>query len=203
MSKKSVAVVLALIIFVGIFDILRANVQRGEMEKLLDQLRSENIDERDAAAHALVARKQQVLSNPSVIAGIEEIVKEYTQREDRRGAAKTAITLLGELQSERSIPLLVEHLTFGVFYKETKRAQSPEDYYPAVGALVQIGKPALEPVLAKAERTDDATVLRCAALVVKDVLRTDAARFIREHAAQQSNPQVRQRLSVMETYAQN
>jgi len=69
--------------------------------------------------------------------------------------------------------VLVEHMTVSVF---SKRPQVPDDLYPAVGALVDIGLPSIEPVVAKAAASDDPKVTRCAAVVVRLALGDEMAR---------------------------
>jgi hypothetical protein len=128
--------------------------------------------------------------------------RECASQENRKGTAKTAIVLLGDLRSVRSVPLLVEYLSFGVFYKETKRVQTREDYFPAVRALIRIGNPSVEPVLKRAEGTDDATVLQNAALVIKGVLQNGAAGFMEMRGSDESDPRARQRQLTMEQFIQ-
>ena len=57
-----------------------------------------------------------------MIGNLEAIVREFIGTE-RKGTAKTAIVLLGELRANESASLLADNLTFKVFYKETKRLQ--------------------------------------------------------------------------------
>jgi HEAT repeat protein len=197
MIKKSLAVSLALIVVAGI-GLLYARAQRAEMQRLLNQLRSEEINERGAAAQALIERRTEVVNSPDVISSIENLVRESASQENRKGTAKTAIMLLGDLQSVRSVPFLVEYLSFGVFYKDTKRTETPEDAFPAVRALIKIGDPAIEPVLRKAEATDDPTVLQNAALVIKGVLKNEAIGFMESRRSHELEPRVRQRQQTME-----
>ena len=58
-----------------------------------------------------------------MIGNLEAIVREFIGTE-KKGTAKTAIVLLGELRANESASLLADNLTFKVFYKETKRLRS-------------------------------------------------------------------------------
>ena len=177
--------------------------QTTDLLDYVKQLRSEDIAERQAAAGVILQRKEEALTRADVVAGIEDIVREFGRNEERKGTAKTAIDLLGDFQSSRSVPLLVEHLTLRVFYKETKRPQRKEDLFPSVGALVKIGQSSLDPVLSRAEGTDDEDVTRCAAYVVKGVLKGDARTLIEDRLAHQPDTNVRKRLSAVQQYIKN
>src|SRR6516225_7914961 len=96
-------------------------------------LRSNDINEREAAAKRVLADRT------STIASLEAIVDEFATTPDRRGTAKTAIDLLGQLRAEESIPLLIKFLKLEVFYKENKRIIGIDERFPAVGALIKIG----------------------------------------------------------------
>ena len=88
----------------------------------------------------------------------------------KKGTAKDAILLLGKLNSQSSIGWLLDHLTFEVFYKETKRPQPPADRFPAVKALIDIGLPAIDPLLARAAIENDPEFHTAAAAVLVGVL---------------------------------
>jgi HEAT repeat protein len=190
-------VVTGLVSFVGS---IRAHVNQDEMQTLLRQLRSEDIDEREAAAKALTARKQEVINSPDAIAKIEAVVGDFAGDENRRGTAKTAIDLLGNLQSTGSIPVLVNNLTLRVFYKETKRPQRKEDLYPSVGALIKMGEPSTDPVLTRVQESDDDQVAQCTAYVVKGLKKNGAAQLIQDHINRQSDSRANQRLRAVQRY---
>jgi hypothetical protein len=73
------------------------------------------------------------------------------------------------------VPLLVEHLTFSVFYKDVKRIQLWHEGYPCIQALSDIGFASLDPLLKQAEQTDDKDYLRCAQRVCTNVLGSEMA----------------------------
>lgn len=196
---KAVVAIL-LVTLVCITGLLATNSWQMDLLSYVNQLRSDDIAERKAAAEVIRQHRQEAQNSPAVIAGIEQIVRDFAGNEGRKGTAKTAIELLGDLESSASVPLLVDHLTLSVFYKETKRPQTKEEQFPSVGALIKIGNVSLEPVLTRAQETDDEQVANCAAYVVKRLLKESAQTFIQERVAKQADPKVQQRLLRLEHY---
>jgi len=71
-----------------------------------------------------------------------------------------------------------------VFYKEMKRPQPPADRFPAVKALIDIGLPAIDPLLARAAASSDPDFHAAAAAVLLGVLGPrGAARRLQAEAA--------------------
>lgn len=138
--------------------------ERSTAMNTVAELRSERPESREAAARSVLDDRRRL------VADLQRIVRETVGDEARRGTARDAIVLLGQLRAVESAPLLVENLDFKVFYKDVKRPQPPEDLYPCVGALIEIGMPAIEPVLRRAGMSDDEDVLRNTAYVVKKIL---------------------------------
>jgi HEAT repeat protein len=162
----------------------------GDNDMIWARLKSEDSKERDNAAALLLQERAASVKE------LEAIVRGYMRDGQRKGTVKTAIDLLGEFRSAYSVPLLVDTLTFGVFYKETKKPQPPEDFFPSVGALIKIGMPSIEPVLEKAKKADDEQVSRNAALVLKGVLGSTLGRKKLElDLAKESDQVKKQKLS--------
>jgi hypothetical protein len=132
--------------------------------KWIQSLHSENEAERESVAVHLVSERD------ATIGAIEATAKQFVTVDDRKGIAKAAIRLLGELKAEQSVSVLVENLTFEVFYQESKRLQITEDLFPCVGALIKIGIPSIQPVLDKAKFSSDPKALLAATAVVRGVL---------------------------------
>jgi len=154
------------------------------------QLKSEREPERQAAVEAIVTYRNDAIN------AAEQIIEEFGQHEDRKGTVKASILLLGKLQSQRSVPLLLDYLTFEVFYKASKRTQSVEDRFPAVQALVDIGLPSVDPVIDRIEKSKDGTVLVCAAKVLIGILGKDRAiEYVKQKLASEGDPLRKQRLS--------
>jgi HEAT repeat protein len=195
---KTVVLLTGLVVLVA--SIIVASEWKSDLSVYVERLRSEDIAVRNTAADAILERRQEALKSAAIIQGIEKIVVEFADNESRKGTARTAIDLLGNLQSSRSVPVLVQQLTFHSFYKDTKRPQPRDDYFPSVGALIKIGEPSLNPVLDRAERSDDDEVARSAAFVVKGILKGEAASFLQQRAANQTDSKASQRLALVQKY---
>src|SRR5215831_2643361 len=122
--------------------------RRPEVMQAISDLESDSPDARRAA-------KERILSARDVPHDDIRALAEKYMSGPKKGTAKDAILLLGKLNSTSSIDWLLDHLTFEVFYKETKRPQPPADRFPAVEALIDIGLPAIDPLLARAATEDD------------------------------------------------
>ncbi|MBI5685784.1 MAG: hypothetical protein HZC54_11980 [Verrucomicrobia bacterium] len=140
--------------------------------EVLGNLQSEDPAIRDAAAKA-------VISNPSlgtnVVSDIEAIAQQFIADDQRKGTAKTAILLLGKLKSKRSIPFLIEHMTFYVPYRPG-RLESIRGACPCVAALIDIGEPAFPAVLARGLKDDDMGIERCLKIIFLHAKNKTAAR---------------------------
>lgn len=177
-----------------------ANHEQIDFKTKVAQLRSTNQKEREEAARAILQAKSQIQNRRDLVVEIEGIAKEFVVDRTRFGSAKSAISLLGELQAIESVPFLVENLTFKVFYKRTKRLQTIDDLYPCAGALVKIGLPSIDALFARIEGTDNETAMRVAAFVVARVLGDNAGSHIQQRIGRQSNKAVIDRLSRMQQY---
>ena len=187
-----------ILILVLISSLLNTNgstfIQRQEyLTDYLDKLRSTDPNEREDSARGIMQSKFVIQDRRGVINAIKQIAREYIADRERAGSAKTAISLLGDLQDVDSIPFFIENLTFHVFYKETKKAQEIGDAYPCAGALISIGMPSIDPIISKAEKTDDELILRISSWIVLCVLRDKASSFIQERVGQ-SNEEIQRRL---------
>lgn len=152
----------------------------------LARLTSESKADRKEAAQAILEAREEVVRK------LETIVRKFVRDESRKGTAKTAIVLLGKLRSAGSVGLLAENLTFGVFYKSTKRPQPPEDFYPCVGALSEIGKPSVGAMLRNLETSQDEKVRKLSARVIRNVEGPALARIVLEKAAQKQTDPAKQ-----------
>jgi len=143
----------------------------------ISDLESDSPDVRRAAT-------QRVLSARDVPHDQIRAIAEKHIAGPKKGTAKDAILLLGKLNSQSSIDWLLDHLTFDVFYKEMKRPQPPADRFPAVKALIDIGLPAIDPLLARAAASSDPDFHTAAAAVLLGVLGPrGAARRLQAEAA--------------------
>ena len=159
------------------------------------RLRSSKKTERDRAAQSILRHKQEMVTE------IRKIVTELVHDKRRKGTVKDAIVLLGNFRDAESVPLLVEHLTFEVFYKQRKRPQTIEDRFPCVGALIEIGLPSIDGVLEKAQVDGSDWIARCGATVIARVLGVKwAVAYLEDRIQQQTEPARRERLARLLKY---
>ncbi len=145
-----------------------------------------------ANAAARVQARHQVADIPAIIA----IVNKYLADDTRRDTVRDNMLLLGKLRAVEAIPLLLDNLTYDVFYKETKRLQSVEDLYPAVQALIDIGRPSLGPVQAKLSSGGDEILAKNGTTVLKGILGHEGARdLLTAQAAAAADEAARVRLN--------
>lgn len=154
-------------------------------------LRSDIPTDRDKAMKSIMEDRNVL------IAKIEAIIIEK-DKGDRKGTLYSAIKLLGDLHANEAIPLLVKHLTLEVFYKDTKRTQPIEDRYPAVGALIKIGLPALKVLLTEIEISNDNKMSDLVSYIfIKDLGPAVAKKYVEERLNMQQDKLKRNRLKVL------
>ncbi|HTX37363.1 MAG TPA: hypothetical protein VME43_20185 [Bryobacteraceae bacterium] len=169
-----------------------AQASRDERYKLIAGLESESPEVRAKASAEVLARQQ-----PGDIAEVMRIVEKYLKSDDRQGTVKDNMLLLGKLHALEAIPLLVQNLTFEAFYKNTKRPQPPADLFPAVQALIDIGRPSVRPVLARLAAEDGEKLGIAGATVLRRILGLRDARALLSDeiaAAKEERSQARLRI---------
>ena len=164
---------------------------------MFDQLEAESPDERHAAASKLIdARREQEQQIADLLAKILAVP-------DREGTARDLILLLGKLRASEQVPILVRSLTFQVFYRASKRPQSTEDLFPAVQALIDIGTPALDPVLERLQHEGGDDVQRAGSAVLRGILGLQRAKLVIAGLAQTARTsEIRERLRKAERVMQ-
>ena len=166
-----------------------AEVIRNVEVKMFSDLESESPEVRKAASY-------EILDNwRTESRKVAELVEKYVTLENRKGTAKDMILLLGKLRAAEYTPILVQHMTFEVYYKETKRPQTTEDLYPAVQALIDMGSPALNAVLERLKSENSGIVARTGAAVLQGILGEQWASAVLDSEIQNSDQiQVKERL---------
>lgn len=183
MNTKLIWVVLAIVLATCL--LVCAKVDEASVDHVA-LLTSESKADRKEAAQAILEARQ------GVVRKLEKIVRKYIRDESKKGTAKTAIVLLGSLRSAESVGLLAKNLTFGVFYKSTKRPQPPEDFYPCVGALSEIGKPSVGAMLSNLETSHDEKVRKLSARVIRSVEGPELAKIVVEQAVEKQTDPAKQ-----------
>jgi hypothetical protein len=188
------AMMMILILSTDVMGIYFTGHGQGDLEKNIIHLRSNEKMERESAAKAILQLNPQAEKRQMAINEVKKIAMEFITVKSGKGTAKTAISLLGDLHAEDSVPFLVDNLTFEVFYFEANRPQTKEDQYPCVGSLIKIGQPSIEPTVVKAERTEDDNTILLSGYVVEKVLKDKAKPYLTDRIGHQADPKVRQKL---------
>lgn len=112
------------------------------------------------------------------------VVRDSIRRGDS-ATVKAGITVLGELRAEEAVPLLVEHLT--IILPPPPNTALAKGVFPIeeglfVRALLQIGWPALDPLVKAVQSSDDQRRMFLTAFVLARTLGPDlAVAFVDEH----------------------
>jgi hypothetical protein len=159
---------------------------------MITRLRSEYLKDRKDVEQLILQDRQRL------VAELQQIVREFAADEKNQEIAKTAIVLLGKLRAVEAVPLLVEHFQMRTPVSQQSGVVSPMRSpleNPAVGALIEIGSPCLQPLLKKVEESDDRGTLILAAVVVNQILGPDlAVAAVRLRLKQPKDDKVRERL---------
>jgi len=156
------------------------------------ELDSESPEVRARASAEILQRRE------AEIDALMQLLERRLVNDDRQGTVKDVMLVLGKLRASRAVPLLVRHLTYEAFYKNTKRPQTTEDLYPAVSALIEIGSPSLKAVLERVTNESDPTVTRTAAAVIRGVLGERwASSWLKEEAGAERLGDRRRRLEAV------
>lgn len=190
-----VPIVVAIGAMVGTM-LLKAGSQNDHPGSDVAAVESPNATDRDRAAKAIIEERRRVVTE------LQDIVKRHIADEgERRKIAENAIRLLGELRADAAVPLLVENLTFepepGKPLKG-KRLVAPWETYPCVGALIDIGLPALDPLLASITTNEGPLRTGLTAVVIQKVLSDRVAfAYVQERLEQEQDEARRERLRAL------
>lgn len=101
---------------------------------------------------------------------IRAIAEKYIAEGRKGGTVRDALHLLGKLQARDQIPYLVSRLDYSVFEMDSARLPAIETTFPAAGALIYIGLPAIRPVLERLRGETSEGALLAGAGVLRGVL---------------------------------
>lgn len=145
--------------------------------------------------------KNIVADRSKTINGLEDLVKQNVNNSSKNQEVRICMVLLGKLRADDAAPLLASHLSYLVLDDRRKAVASlpmPENYYPAVDALIHIGIPSLDALLYQAANTDDRKNDKLTNYVFISVLGTQPAiAFINDAIDNQHEEQQKQRLRVL------
>jgi hypothetical protein len=91
---------------------------------------------------------------------IKAIAEKYIIQGRKAGTVRDCLSLLGKLQARDQIPYLVSRLQYRDFETDRTRLPVIKTMFPAAGALIDIGLPAVRPVLdrLRGETSDDVLI---------------------------------------------
>ena len=128
-------------------------------------LESDDPHKRRAAAGSII--KHRNVSHDE----IKAIADKYIAEQRKGGTVRDSLRLLGKLQAREQIPyLLVSLLPYRVFEDDADRPPAIETTFPAAGALIDIGLPAIKPVLQRLRQENDPDALLAGAGVLRGIL---------------------------------
>ncbi len=131
---------------------------------MLADLESDDVHKRHAAME-LILQKRDVSHND-----IKAIAEKYIAQNRKGGTVRDALRLLGKLQAREQIPYLISRLNYRVFEGDKSRPPAIETTFPAAGALIDLGLPAIKPVLERLRHESDQDALLAGAGVLRGVL---------------------------------
>lgn len=179
--KQVTAGVLVALGLLGGTNAIRAQTSDYPNE-LIQQLRSPNVEVQERAKGKIFQDRAQL------IAGLIQFLEDLDPDKVKAGqhSVVTAIEVLGELRAGEAVDALAKYLTFRATDEEIiRRIELPEEIYPAVGALIRMGRPAIDPVIdaLSESKNDDPVLLRnCVRIIVAvGELRREGYRLARYH----------------------
>jgi len=109
---------------------------------LISKLKNHDEKESQQAFEAILAERQKLIQSLIAIASNKKI------REENPKVAGRAITLLGKMRATEAIDLLVTLMTFSdIPNPDPYELNTSDKLFPAVAALMEIGKPAIKTLL--------------------------------------------------------
>jgi hypothetical protein len=155
-----------IILFLGVSQLLRG---QGAVQDPLIGLKSSDIVKRQAAAEKALNDRRRLVSELLTLA------QQAPNAKERRGTKELAIDLLGEYRSDEAVGPLVREIDFappGISLDE-----SPLNSYPAARALIRIGEPSVQEILAYIHPDVGEKAMKLYARVIRQVDGAEAGRF--------------------------
>jgi len=129
---------------------------QGQMDAI-GKIRSSNLALQEEGERELLQQRKELIS--SLINILEQGDK--NAKREKRSSQVAAINVLGEMRATQAVDILVDYIEFRASDELIMhRLTPPSEVFPAVKALIKIGKPSLPPVLrALKESTDEDVIL--------------------------------------------
>ncbi len=130
---------------------------QGQMDAI-GKIRSSNSALQEEGGRELLQQRKELISS------LINILKQGDKnaKGEKRSSLVAAINVLGEMRATEAVDILVDYIKFQAIDELIifDRLTPPSEIFPAVKALIQIGKPSFPPVLrALKESTDEDVIL--------------------------------------------
>ena len=109
---------------------------------------------------------------------ISDLIKQLEGGKLSKEQQTYVIYLLGALRAVGAATILVEYIDFEAPVVDPKSAIGRWGLHPAAEALVKIGRPSVNEILAKAQRPQNDSRLKQMAIVIQEVEGTEVARLL-------------------------
>ncbi len=162
-----------------------------DVRNALNKLRSPDEREREEGVRAMrVERTAAVL-------GLQWIIRERRRDPEAHRYLSPAMRLLGELRAKEAVGTLIENLEFTAPSPVGVSGPTLDPLYskPQLRALIEIGMPAVDPLLKRVQTDPKPIIIERAAIVVREVLGpTLATHYVKERQSRQDDEGKRQAL---------
>jgi len=162
---------------------------------VISKLQSEQREEREKAREEILESRRLLIDKLIELAGedrpgLDEAPNVW------RDSKHLSILLLGELRATEAIEVLFENLTYGNPLNVTKWYPPPPwENYPALGALIKIGMPALPGALELLKTSEDERERENCYWLIRQVLGIETGRFVVASAVREErDPERKSRL---------
>ena len=157
---------------IGIFG-LRVGViaTSNGIQPTVSELKSQDGSQRKAAAQSILDNRLETIES------LEVVAKDAIPNQSQNPTATAAVRLLGAMRAREAVPFLIGNITFTDAKYAQNRMTGVEEHLPCVGALIGIGEPSLDPLLKKAEASNNEKISQITALVLFRILDKNVAIF--------------------------
>ena len=160
-----------IILVLGVSQLLKG--QGGTQDPVLG-LKSPDIGRRQTAADKTTSDRRRLVSELLTLA------QQTSAASEKQGTKELAIGLLGEYRAEEAAAVLVREIEFAP--PSISLDESPLNRYPAARALIRIGEPSVQEIMAYVHPEVGEKAMKLYAQVIRQVEGAEEGRFRISHA---------------------
>lgn len=178
MKKHFAAAIVTTFVFIAVVRGLPAGSQEQQID-VVDQALT-GVDSGDShAVRKLIDMRNTIVKHliATVRMNITAKSGETERSPEQEMVSEAAIRVLGEFRATEAVECLVAHIELGppdyqarVLAGKLIGPESKKYPYPCVDALIRIGQPAVQPILERAEGSDDWRTLMCSGRALVGIL---------------------------------